>query len=141
MSGIKHRWKTIRTRRDGNHRVAQQRCEVCGLFRWWRGRPDSGEESVFLHRDDIRWQTIDDDDVLELTYRPGTLVHVSAPGVERDQRISEMLPCPWLECPRCAWSTHEDGGRPAATLGEGATCPHCGMSPALRRFPAPRRAR
>ena len=36
---------------------------------------------------------------------------------------------------------NEDGERPAAVLGEGATCPHCGLSPALRRFPAPRRAR
>ena len=58
MSSIKHRWKTTRSRPDGNRRVLHQRCEVCGLFRWWRDRPAPGEESVFLHRRDIRCQAI-----------------------------------------------------------------------------------
>ena len=141
MSGIKHRWQSTRTWTVDNRRVSQQRCEICGLFRWWRNYPDPGEKDVFLHRDDIRWQTIDDDEVLELVYRRGPLVRVFAPAGEGDLQISEMLPCVWLECPRCAWSTHEDGGRMAAALGEGATCPNCGLSPALQRFPAPRRTR
>ena len=110
MSGIKHRWQTTRTWTVDNRRVSQQRCEICGLFRWWRNYPDPGEKDVFLHRDDIRWQTIDDDEVLELVYRRGPLVRVLASAGEGD--LSRYPKCSLAS----GWSVPGAPGPPMRTV-------------------------